>query len=43
MDAERGHGLIAEFHVFAAEAMDRVGHRLVVLEVLLVGVLEPWI
>jgi hypothetical protein len=41
IDGERGHGLVAELHVLAAEAVNRVGHGLVVLEVLLVGILEP--
>lgn len=41
VDGERGHGLVAEVHVAAAEAVDHVGDGLVAVEVLLVGVLEP--
>jgi hypothetical protein len=41
IDGERGHGLVAELHVPAAEAVYHVRHGLVVLDVLLVGVLEP--
>lgn len=41
IDGERSHGLVAELHVLAAEAVDHVRHGLVVDDVLLVGVLEP--
>lgn len=41
IDGERSHGLVAELHVLAAEAVDHVWHGLVVDDVLLVGVLEP--
>lgn len=41
INGERGHGLVAELHVFPAEAVDHVRHGHVVLDVLLVGVLEP--
>ena len=41
INGERGHGLVAELHVSAAESVDHVWHGLVVLDVLLVGVLEP--
>lgn len=40
VDGEGGHGLVAERHVLAAEAVDHVRHGLVVLEVELVGVIE---
>ena len=37
---ERSHGLVAELHVLAAEAVNHVWHGFVVDDVLLVGVLE---
>jgi hypothetical protein len=38
---ERSHGLVAELHVLAAEAVNHVRHGFVVDDVLLVGVLQP--